>query len=144
MRLPEGYVINGVRPVRHLYYFLGGMYPDFSIFVNPFNASLTVQDKYLNTVQRRYIKDAEKLFGVLQVRFKISRQDILVWSDSKVIETVQACVVKHNMIMSFFHSGEFCNEETSGNPIHPNEVVHEFYYNAMRTENELAEEIQQQ
>ena len=111
MRLPEGYVINGTHRFWHLYYLVYGIYPDWSIFVKPFKAALTVKDYLLDNVQEGCRKDTERLFSVLKGRFKLLCRDTHVWSDTEVIEIVQTCVVIHNVIISLRHGGELCDEE---------------------------------
>lgn len=55
-------------------------------------------------------KDIERVFGCLQRRFKILRQERHEWSNSQLILISQACDILCNMIVKRAVSGELSDE----------------------------------
>ena len=48
------------------------------------------------------------------------------------------------MIINWGQGSELCDEEeASGNPLHPDKTVHQIYYYAIQTENEVVPETKQ-
>lgn len=127
MKLPEGYVIDGERRDWYLYFLTDGIYPEWSIFVRPNHAPTTLQEQAMTKLQEGRRKDVERLFGVLQGRFRILRSDFHGWSDGELVEIVQACVILHNMLVRLRLNGDLEDEvDEHGRLVDPNEVVQEF------------------
>lgn len=80
-------------------------------------------------------KDVERLFGVLQGRFHILPSNFHDWNDTEIVHIVETCTILHNMLVRLSLGGELQDEEDeSGNPLHPLQIVNEFYYDALAWE----------
>ena len=122
--LPEGFEVNGVTRNWPLYYFADGIYPEWSIFVKPLPAPVNDRERYFTKRQMSVGKDVERLFGVLQGRFKILRHESFEWSDSILILISQVCVILHNKIVDMHRRGECMDEvDEHGNTVN---IVTEF------------------
>ena len=137
MKLPEGYMLNGIVRDWHLYYLVDGIYPPWSIFLKPIHAPINLQQQVMTAMYESRRKDVERLFGVLQGRFRILTSNFNEWSDTEVIHIVETCTILHNMLVRLVLGNELSDEEDSeGNPLHPNQIVSEFYYDIVTGYNE--------
>lgn len=75
MKLPEGYVVNVIRRHWYLYYLADGIYPDSAIFVKPNHAPVSLKERCMSKPQEGRRREVERLFGVLQGRFRILRNE---------------------------------------------------------------------
>ena len=73
MTLPNGYEVDGQARNCFLYYLTDGIYPPWAIFVKPNHSPFNAKQSVAAQESRR--KDVERLFGVLQGRFKILRHE---------------------------------------------------------------------
>lgn len=107
-----------------------GIYPRWSMFLKPIHAPLTEKQKRFTKAQECSRKNVERLFGVLQGRFKIMRLEFFGWSDTDIIKIVHTCTILHNMLVRLRISGELDEEvDEHGNIMHPSQVVEEFFEN---------------
>ena len=58
----------------------------------------------MSKAQESVRKDIERLFGVIQGRFRILRNELLKWSDTSIIEILNVCAIIHNMIVKLCES----------------------------------------
>ena len=122
--LPEGFEVNSVTRNWPLYYLAAGIYPEWSIFVKPLPVPVNDRERYFAERQMSVRKDVERLFGVLQGRFKILWHESFEWSDSILILIKQVCVILHNMILDMHRRGECMDEvDEHGNTVN---IVTEF------------------
>lgn len=63
------------------------------------HAPTNEREKNLTKRQKGRQKDIERMFGVIQGRFKIVRHEIHEWSASAVILIRDVCVIIHNVIV---------------------------------------------
>jgi Plant transposon protein len=80
LKLPEGYMLNGLQCDWHLYYVCDGIYPNWGILVGPNHSPITPEVSDMTLWQESVRKDVERLFGCLQGRFKILRRESFEWS----------------------------------------------------------------
>eukprot|EP00171_Calliarthron_tuberculosum_P016814 IDg16814t1 len=107
---PREYLANSERRHWDLYYFTDGIYPEWYIIVRPNHTPLTMKEKATTKAQKGHRKDTERLFGVLQGRFRILRHELHLQSDTELVEIVQTCVILHNMLVSLHISCELDDE----------------------------------
>lgn len=74
-------------------------------------------------------KDIERIFGVLQGRFEILRNEMLEWSNTSIVEILHACVIIHNMIVKIYQSDQ-CFQETDecGHSLTSLDLISEFVH----------------
>ena len=120
MKLPEGYVVNGVSRKWYLYFLVDGMYPLWLIFLKQVQPPLNAQQKLLTAVQESRRKDIERFFGVLQGTIHMLNSNFHEWNDSEIVLVVETCPILHNMLKRISTGGELFDEEDEiGNPMHP-------------------------
>lgn len=135
IRLLEGFMLGGLRKNWDLYFLADGIYPRWSIFLKPVHAPLTEKQKRFTKSQESRRKDVERLFGVLQGRFKIMRLEFYGWSDTDIINIVHTCTILHNMLVLLRLSGGLNDElDEDGNSMHPSQVVEECFSYEDQTE----------
>ena len=100
MRLPEGYKMNGAVRQWIMYFLVDGIYPSYAIFVGPRKDQTSEKDQFMTKRQESRRKDVERLFGCLQGRFRILRNEIFSWSDDAIIQISSVCVILHNLMFS--------------------------------------------
>ena len=99
MKLANGYAVNSEQRHWNLYYLADGIYPSWSIFVKPISNPANAKERNMTAAQESRRKDVERLFGVLQVRFRILRQEFNEWRHENVTEILEACVILHDMLV---------------------------------------------
>jgi len=76
MKLPAGYALNGKERKALLYILTDGIYPEWTIFAKPIQAPISERQSYYTRRQEGQRKDFKRIFGVLQGRFRILKNDI--------------------------------------------------------------------
>ncbi len=92
------------------YFLTDGIYPDWPLFVKPIHNAVTDIAKFMSARQEATRKDIERLFGVLQSRFRILRLEFEHWSLDNIIMISNTCVILHNIIVRMQQHGDFYNE----------------------------------
>lgn len=92
------FTVNG-----HLYkqaYYLGdGIYPDWPTIVKAPRDRQTPAAKLFASAQEGARKDIERAFGVIQIRFGITRMPCRMWYLVDMHSAMMCCLVLHNMII---------------------------------------------
>lgn len=89
-------------PIIVMYFLADEIYPNMPIFVKPYpNDGVTEDQKLFNTVQEATRKSVERLFGVVQGRWKIVRHGNKIdYHDREfVVKIIQLCFMLHNLIV---------------------------------------------
>ena len=127
MKLGNGYALDGLIRQWYLYYLTDGIYPDWAIFVKPNHAPVNAKEKAMTQAQESCRKDVERLFGVLQGRFKILRHEFHEWQHDKLSLILNTCVIIHNMLVHYRLKGMLEDElDTDGAPLTSKQVIEEF------------------
>ena len=92
------YKINGVER-DWMYFLVDGIYPNWSIFMNPFSKSSDPDKTNYNTHQEAARKDIECAFGILVSRFHVLKRELRSWYLEDIIDLLHACVILHNMVV---------------------------------------------
>lgn len=110
IELLEGYVLSGIHMKRMCYMLADGIYQDWAIFSKRIHAPLNVKEQSYIKMQEAVLKDVERFFCVLQGRFRILRQEMHEWSDTKIIPISNVCVILHNMMNDIDKGGRLTKE----------------------------------
>ena len=65
----------------------------------------------MTKAQESLRKDVERLFGVLQGRFKILGNELHEWSHQDIVSIFHTCVIIHKMIVTLYKNGEITEYE---------------------------------
>ena len=127
MKSDRGYCVDSHTRNWFLYFLTDGIYPSWAIFVKPIHETVTIKHSKMRKAQKSRRKDVERLFRVLQGRFKIPRHEFHQRSDERIILIVETCVNVHNIIVRFHQEG-LLNEEfnETGKNIDSEDVVQDF------------------
>lgn len=98
IKLPGGYMLNGLLRDWPMYFLVGGIYPFWNIFVETIHAPRTQKELHLTRRQEATREDIQRLLGCLQGRFKIIRRESFNYNRRGIIETSVVCVFLHNMV----------------------------------------------
>lgn len=87
-----------------------GIYPTWPIFFLPMHDASTEAHRRYNKAQEITRKDTERLFGVMQSRFRMLRHESELWSFDNLVCMTEVCVIVHNFLVRMSHSGAFQEE----------------------------------
>ncbi|XP_021987027.1 uncharacterized protein LOC110883613 [Helianthus annuus] len=125
------FIVNGVE-YKYGYCLVDGIYAEWVVFVKPFSREGTLDSKIikLNKVQMAARKDIERVFGVLQKRWRILSMPCRLYEKYQIRNVMYACIILHNMILE--EEGriivEYYGEKTASN--------NEYISNEERTQNQ--------
>lgn len=108
--LPEWFVLNGTKRNWPLYFLADEIYSEWSVFVKLLSARTIDKERYFAERKTSICKDVERVFCVLQERFKILRHESFEWSDSMTILINYVCVFVHEMVFDIQRRGEIFAE----------------------------------
>jgi hypothetical protein len=97
----------------HAYFLTDGIYPDWPIFMKALEFPQTEAEEKFTKLQESVRKDVERMFGVLQKRWKILRTGFTLHKIDEIITIVKACVILHNMIVEGQRKGLWSAERNS-------------------------------
>ena len=84
---------------RMAYYLTDGIYPNWATFIQSIRLPQGPKAELFAERQESTRKDVERAFGVLQARFAIVKNPVLVWDKEKIGQIMKTCVILHNMIV---------------------------------------------
>ncbi|XP_024008056.1 putative nuclease HARBI1 [Eutrema salsugineum] len=90
--------VNG-HEYRLAYYLTDGIYPNWATFIQSIHLPQNEKDSFFAKCQESVRKDVERAFGVLQARFAIVKNPVLIWDKKKIGKIMRACIILHNMIV---------------------------------------------
>jgi len=76
-----------------------GIYPEIARFARSISVPTGRDGKRYSSWQEAARKDIECAFGVLQCKFQIITHPIEKWDESRIKQTVHACILLHNMMV---------------------------------------------
>ena len=79
------------------YYLTYGIYPKWVTFVQSIPLPQGPKASLFATHQKAVYKDVERAFGILQARFAIVKNPVLLWDKVKIRKIMRACIILHNM-----------------------------------------------
>lgn len=96
---------------RRMAYFLGdGIYPEWPLFVRQIHDAPAGPPTADTKLQEGVRKDVERLFGVVQGRFKVLRRESELWNVEDVVLVSEVCVILHNILIRIQQSSGFDEE----------------------------------
>jgi hypothetical protein len=111
------------------YFLVDGIYPNYAIFAKPIHMPATAAEKLYTARQESARKDVERLFGVVQGRWRSVRSGAnrFEFGDTATIcDVVTACFVLHNMIVHTQQLPTHTTMDRMGDTMTPQAVVEEF------------------
>jgi Plant transposon protein len=93
------YTMNGARR-DWLYFLVDGIYPQWSVFVKPFNVPSSEKETLFNRHQEAARKCVERAFGILVQKFQILKNPIRNWYMEDIFDVMYCCVILHNMVIA--------------------------------------------
>ena len=127
MKLEGGYEIYGIIRQWYLYFLTDGIYPNWSTSVKPIHSPSNPKEFAMTAPQESRRKDVEKLFGVLQGRFRILRHEFHEWKHESISEIMEVCVIIYNMLIHLHLNGLLQDErDETENLMTPTQVIEEF------------------
>ncbi|XP_048611755.1 uncharacterized protein LOC125586024 [Brassica napus] len=94
------------------YYLNDGIYPNWATFIQSIRLPQGPKAELFAERQESTRKDVERAFGVLQSRFAIVKNPVLLWDKEKIGRIMRTCVILHNMIVEN-ERGEYTLTDTS-------------------------------
>jgi Plant transposon protein len=127
INLPGGYEVNGTTRDWPMYLLADVIYLSWAIFCGPNHSPMNIKEKYFSQRKEATRKDAERLFGCLQGRFKILWREWFEWDIDFVIQVSEVCVILHNMLVELRRDGKLDDEfDANGNRVRDECVIQEF------------------
>jgi hypothetical protein len=90
--------VNG-HDYRRFYLLADGIYPPWSIFLQPIHEPQGEKKKHYSKLQAAARKDVERAFGVLQARFDIVKNPCRLWDMGTIHNIMMGCILIHNMVV---------------------------------------------
>ncbi|KAI5348707.1 hypothetical protein L3X38_001594 [Prunus dulcis] len=81
------------------YYLADGIYPRWTTFVKTIPHPRSHKQNFFARYQEGYIKDVERCFGILQVRWAIIRGAARQFDEDVLRSIMMTCIILHNMIV---------------------------------------------
>ena len=92
------FTVNG-RAYHMPYFLVDGIYPKWYVFMKSIPDPIEEAEKFYTKMHEAIRKDVERGFGVIQVRWAITKLPGRKWSVSRLSMIMHACIVLHNMII---------------------------------------------
>ncbi|XP_059654463.1 uncharacterized protein LOC132301205 [Cornus florida] len=92
------YVVNG-HHYRMGYYMSDGIYPKWIILMQTISHPSTGKEKLFAQQQEACMKDVERTFGVLQIKWVITRRPVRYWEKDDLRLIMKMYIIFHNMII---------------------------------------------
>ncbi|XP_070675721.1 uncharacterized protein [Malus domestica] len=81
------------------YYLANDIYPKWVTLVQAIANPTNNAEKWFTLHQGAYRKDVERVFGILQARWKIIKEPAKGWSRENLDSIIMSCIILHNMIV---------------------------------------------
>lgn len=106
LHLPHSYCVVPGIACRQLGYFLAdGIYHTWSIFVIPIHEAPTEAQRRYSRAQEATKKDIERVFRVMQARFRIRHRESELWSVGNLVAVTEVCAIVQNLLVRMEQSG---------------------------------------
>jgi len=89
----------GGKLFKKLFFLVDGIYPETARFVKTVTVPIGPAQKKFSAWQEATCKNIERAFGVLQRKFQILCHPFEKWDETRINQTVLACIMLHNMMV---------------------------------------------
>jgi hypothetical protein len=92
------YLVNG-NYRDYMYFLVDGIYPKYAIFQSTGSKEGTDMEKTFSFQQEGVRKDVERVFAVLEGKFKVLQNAFRVHDIGYINDIMEACIILHNMVV---------------------------------------------